>query len=150
MTADLPAGVLELDCPIEDGFGEHDELGMESIHNARAGAPPLTLPTTLPPTVAPPTPTTGGGGAAAAESAGPVQVGISLFAYEPAQLTVAAGTEVVWTNNDPAPHTATGDGFDTGEFGLGESAAVRFDTPGSFPYFCTLHPSMRAVVVVEP
>lgn len=91
MTADLPAGTLEFDCPIEDGFGEHDELGMQALYTVRADAPPLATTATI----APPSSNTAN---VAAPGSGPVAVGISLFKYAPAEIRVAAGTEVEWTN----------------------------------------------------
>ena len=69
-------------------------------------------------------------------------------------LRVRAGTTVFWLNCEqppPDPHTVTSDGglFSSPFFGPGESYARRFDTPGRYPYHCTPHPSMRAVVIVE-
>jgi nitrite reductase (NO-forming) len=67
-------------------------------------------------------------------------------------LTVAPGTTVTWTNNDPAmPHTVTAvDGsFDSGQIASGQSWSYTFNTPGEFEYYCTLHPWMRAKVIVS-
>jgi nitrite reductase (NO-forming) len=67
-------------------------------------------------------------------------------------LTIAAGTTVTWTNNDPGMiHTVTSaDGrFESGFLAEGESWSATFFTPGEFEYFCTPHPWMRAKVVVE-
>ena len=69
-------------------------------------------------------------------------------------LRVRRGTTVFWLNCEqppPDPHTVTSDAglFNSPFFGPGESYARRFDTPGSYPYHCTPHPSMRAVVIVE-
>lgn len=75
---------------------------------------------------------------------------IADFAFSPNQVTVTAGTTVTWVNNDSAPHTATGDGgeFDTGQIDPGGSASITFDTPGTFSYFCSIHPNMTATLVV--
>ena len=76
-------------------------------------------------------------------------VPIAAFAFCPATLTVAAGSEVRWRNDDLAAHSATADGlFDTGVLRTGQSAGIRFDWPGTYPYYCVLHPGMRGTVVV--
>jgi DNA-binding SARP family transcriptional activator/plastocyanin len=81
---------------------------------------------------------------------------IATFAYCPPTLTVAAGTEVRWTNDDAAPHTVTSTAtpsdsgsFDSGPLTEGQSFATRFERPGTYEYVCTLHPGMRATVVVR-
>jgi plastocyanin len=72
------------------------------------------------------------------------------FTFTPGSLEVEAGTTVTWVNNDSAPHTATGDGgtFDTGTIDPGGSASITFSQPGTYSYFCAIHPDMTAVVVV--
>ncbi len=90
-------------------------------------------------------------------AAGEMTVTIESFAYSPAELTVPVGTTVVWTNEDDVAHTVTAgtpdapepDLFDSGSLGSGESFSFTFDEPGSFAYFCTLHPNMRATITVE-
>ena len=60
---------------------------------------------------------------------------------------------VTWVNNDPGMvHTVTAvDGsFDSGFMATGESWTYHFDVVGEFEYFCTPHPYMRAIVIVEP
>lgn len=67
-------------------------------------------------------------------------------------LTVAAGTTVTWTNDDPGMmHTVTAvDGsFDSGFLEEGDSWSYTFDEPGEYEYFCAPHPWMRAKVIVE-
>lgn len=77
-------------------------------------------------------------------------VSIVDFAFDPAQIDVAAGTTVTWTNNGSAPHTVTADdgSFDSGELAPGESFSFTFDTAGTFAYHCEIHPEMTAAVVV--
>ncbi len=82
------------------------------------------------------------------------RVEIISFNYTPQTVTVAFGDTVTWTNRDGVGHTATGiDGqpfaFDTGVLGTNESGSVRFDTSGTFEYYCRVHPGMRGIVVVE-
>jgi len=78
-----------------------------------------------------------------------VTVDISDFAFVEAEVHVAVGGSVTWTNSDDADHTATGDaGFDTGTIKPGESAAVTFDAAGSYAYVCGFHSFMVGSVVV--
>ena len=84
-------------------------------------------------------------------SGGEGAVSIADFKFDPEALTVEAGTEVVWTNEDSADHTATAEdgSFDTGTFGKGEEGSAVMDDPGTFAYICDLHPFMKAEIVVE-
>ena len=77
-------------------------------------------------------------------------VDIVDFTFGPNSITITAGGTVTWTNSDSAPHTATGDGgsFDTGTIDPGGSASITFDTPGTYSYFCSIHPDMTGTVVV--
>jgi plastocyanin len=70
--------------------------------------------------------------------------------YEPAQVTVTAGSTVTWVNQGSTPVTVTSpDGlFDSDTIGPGASFSYTFDTPGSFRYFCVPYPHMKGVVVV--
>lgn len=96
-----------------------------------------------------------GGGEATSESGGGEatgdEVAIVDFTFDPAGLTVPAGTTVTFTNEDSAPHTATADddSFDTGDLEEGDTAEVTFDEPGEVPYFCNIHNYMRGTVTVE-
>ena len=84
-------------------------------------------------------------------ASGQGEVRIIDFLYEPSVLEVTPGTVVKWTNEDAAPHTATtnDERFDTGRLDKGESADVTFETPGTYNYICTYHPSMEGRVVVS-
>lgn len=73
---------------------------------------------------------------------------IQGMAFDPAEVSFSAGHEVTWVNADNAPHTATGAGFDTGRLNNGQSATVSFDTPGTYEYQCSFHPSMRGRIIV--
>lgn len=78
---------------------------------------------------------------------------ISLFQFKPAAVKVKKGDVVRWTNKDAIPHSATASGvsphFDTGLFEKGQTRGYRFLEAGRFPYICTRHPSMKAIVIVE-
>jgi plastocyanin len=91
-------------------------------------------------------------GAAAHAGASPAaHVTINHFAFEPAQLSVAAGTTVTWVNNDEEAHTVTALDRSYASAGLEHEEAYthRFATPGTYTYFCALHPHMTATVVVR-
>lgn len=88
---------------------------------------------------------------AASASTTTVTVEIVDFAFEPAELEVAVGTTVTWTNVGEQPHTATAEdgSFDTGVLTTDKHASHTFTEPGTYPYVCTLHEStMQAVLVV--
>ena len=71
-------------------------------------------------------------------------------AFAPAQMTVARGDRVTWVNKDPFPHTATARGtFDSGSIPPDASWTWVADKAGSFDYLCTLHPTMKARLVVR-
>ena len=79
------------------------------------------------------------------------QVAIYNYKFSPEVLTVPVGTRVTWTNKDEVPHTvASTDKRFTSSSGLdtGEQYSYTFTTPGTYEYFCTLHPFMKGKVVV--
>jgi hypothetical protein len=82
---------------------------------------------------------------------GTSEIGITDFAFDPTTVEIEMGTTVTWTNNDDVPHTATGlaGEFDTGTIGPGESASFTFDTPGTYTYYCEIHPSMQGTIIVK-
>lgn len=81
------------------------------------------------------------------------KVSIKEFAYSPAEITVKKGTTVTWTNQDSVGHDVTPVN-ETAEFkkssllSKGQSYSVTFNTVGSFAYFCSPHPFMKAQVTV--
>lgn len=82
---------------------------------------------------------------------GEVQIVIENFVYSPADVTVAPGTKVTWINKDEAPHTATStdNKFSSGGLDTGDKFSFVFNDKGDYPYFCTLHPHMKAVIKVK-
>lgn len=82
------------------------------------------------------------------------QVTISDFSFSPSTLSIKAGTTVTWTNNGPMTHTTVSDtgvwssanlgppggGGGYGGGTPGGSFQFTFNTPGSYPYHCSLHP----------
>lgn len=76
------------------------------------------------------------------------EVAIEGFAFSPAELTVAVGDTVNFTNADGAPHTATAlDGsFDTGRLNRGDAGSITIETAGTFSYKCNFHPNMTGTI----
>jgi plastocyanin len=92
-----------------------------------------------------------GAGQSSAPAAAPaVQVNIQDYAFQAPSITVAAGTEVDWTNKDDDPHTVTADDGSFDSKGLGQDDTFKhvFATPGRYPYHCAAHPFMKGVVIV--
>ncbi len=78
------------------------------------------------------------------------KVQIVEFTYEPDPVVVQVGGKVTWQNEDTAPHTATADdgSFDTGIIEKGKLGSTTFKEPGTFTYFCEVHPTMHGTVEV--
>ncbi len=89
--------------------------------------------------------------AAPAPRASQKTVSIKDSPYGPGARTVARGTTVTWVNHDEEVQTVTSGTGAFGSTGLGhdETFAQTFTQPGSYQYFCALHPKMRATVVVR-
>ena len=79
------------------------------------------------------------------------QVAIGNFAFSPATLTVPSGTTVTWTNQDDMVHTVTAAdrAFSSKGLETGDTYAHTFTAPGTYTYFCALHPRMTATVIVQ-
>ncbi|GGU69904.1 hypothetical protein GCM10010502_21580 [Kitasatospora aureofaciens] len=80
-------------------------------------------------------------------------VTIKNFAFAPATLTVKAGTKVTWSNTDPDAHTVTskqgsGGPLQSTALATNDAYSYTFTQPGSYAYYCTIHPFMTATVVV--
>ena len=71
-------------------------------------------------------------------------------AFAPAAVTVQRGDRVTWLNKDPFPHTATARGaFDSGPIAADASWTWVAGKAGAYDYVCTLHPTMKARLVVR-
>jgi plastocyanin len=83
----------------------------------------------------------------------PNAVNINNFAFSPRELTVAVGTTVTWTNKDEEPHTVVNAGsppaFKSAALDGGDNFSFTFTKPGTYRYFCSVHPFMTATVVVK-
>jgi len=79
-----------------------------------------------------------------------VAVKIGNFTFGPQELKVKAGTMVTWTNEDDIPHTVVSpNNFRSKALDTEGSYSFTFTTPGTYKYFCSLHPHMTGTVVVE-
>lgn len=77
-------------------------------------------------------------------------VHIADFAYKPPTVTIHTGQTVLFVNDDGDAHTvtATDKSFDSGGLDTKDQWRHTFAKPGKYEYFCALHPTMKAVVVV--
>jgi plastocyanin len=80
-----------------------------------------------------------------------MEVKVDNFTFGPAELTVRVGTTITWTNRDDIPHTvvSTEKVFKSKVLDTDEKFSFTFSTPGTFPYFCSIHPKMTGKVVVQ-
>lgn len=89
---------------------------------------------------------------AAPARAAEAEIVIDNFVFTPATLTVPKGTRVVWRNRDDIPHSIVSAAgpplFRSAALDTDDSFTHVFDAPGSYPYFCGLHPHMTGQVVV--
>ncbi len=79
------------------------------------------------------------------------EIQIKNYSYSPESITVKVGDKVTWINQDSVGHSATADdnSFDTGVLSTGQSMNVTFSKAGTFSYHCSVHPSMKATIIVQ-
>jgi plastocyanin len=84
-------------------------------------------------------------------SAAAADVKIDNFVFGPQTLTVQVGTTVTWTNHDDIPHTvvSTEGVFKSKVRDTDEKFSYTFTKPGTYPYYCSVHPKMTGTVVVK-
>jgi plastocyanin len=106
-------------------------------------------PSTAPSPTPSPTPTPGGPSSSVAIPVGAESLGNRAFS--PDELNVAVGTTVTWMNTDSTAHTSTSDvnGWNSGVVAPRGQFSFTFQTAGTFPYHCTIHPGMVGTVVVR-
>ena len=73
------------------------------------------------------------------------------FAFQPATLTISAGQRVTFQNDDDEAHTvtATDKSFDSAGLDSGRTWSHTFEKPGTYTYFCVLHPYMKGKIIVK-
>jgi plastocyanin len=81
---------------------------------------------------------------------GAQDIAVDNFNFAPATASVPLGTMVTWTNRDDVPHNivSTERKFKSPVLDTDEQFSYRFDAPGSYKYFCSLHPKMTGEIVV--
>ena len=80
------------------------------------------------------------------------EVKIDNFTFAPVTLTVATGTTMKWVNRDDIPHTVVSEDkstFKSKALDTDDSFTYTFTKPGTYTYFCSIHPKMVAKVVVQ-
>jgi plastocyanin len=84
-------------------------------------------------------------------SPAPAEVKIDNFVFGPQTITVPVGATVTWTNKDDIPHTSVStDGvFKSKVLDTDEQFSYTFTKPGTYPYYCTIHPKMTGKVIVQ-
>jgi plastocyanin len=77
-------------------------------------------------------------------------VSIIDFAFQPSYVEIPAGGSVSWYNAGGAPHTVTSSSgaFDSGTISPGGGYGVTLTAPGTYTYYCAIHPSMGGTIVV--
>jgi plastocyanin len=91
-----------------------------------------------------------GGGGESSEPVVTTEVTMAKsYRFDPKTIEIEAGQTVTWTNEDNFTHTVQVDGQEDHEVGQDEQVAIKFDTPGTYEYVCTLHRrDMDGTVVV--
>ena len=152
-----PSGGAIVDMYFPDAGGENPfvnhafayaSIGAVGIFKvASTGQSSTTSTTTLETTSIPPT-----GSASVTINSGSALNTTSTY-FSPTTVTVVIGVNntIVWTNDDSAEHTvtATNYAFNSGYIEPGQSFAYTFTTPGTYTYYCTIHPWMRGTVIVK-
>jgi plastocyanin len=79
------------------------------------------------------------------------EVTVENFSFQPAAITVKAGTTVTWVNHDDIPHTVydINKQFKSETLDTDGKFSYKFTTAGTYSYFCSLHPRMTGQVIVK-
>ena len=130
-TADLPIGMWPV--------GDSGHYGTAWLHDNGDGTTNLSIALIV------------AGGPPSAETGATIPVSIQNFAFEPSTIAARAGDTIVFTNNDNATHTVTqspaGSGFQSDPIAPGTTYTLTIDEPGTYAFFCELHPSMTGTIV---
>jgi plastocyanin len=108
-----------------------------------------SAPSTAPSPSPTPSPSPGGSTSSVAIPVGAESLGNRAFS--PDELNVTVGATVMWTNGDSVSHTSTSNaaGWNSGTIPPGGSFSFAFQSAGTFPYRCTIHPGMVGTVNVR-
>ena len=90
-------------------------------------------------------------GVTAAEEKPATEIKIDNFSFSPNTLTVPVGSTVRWTNHDDVPHNVVNDdkSFKSKTMDTDENFSYTFTKPGTYTYFCSIHPKMTGKIVVQ-
>jgi len=80
------------------------------------------------------------------------EVKIDNFTFAPPSVTIAPGTTVRWVNRDDIPHTVVSDDkttFKSRPLDTDQDFSYTFTKPGTYSYFCSIHPKMTGKIVVQ-
>jgi plastocyanin len=90
-------------------------------------------------------------GTGGSDGPGANEVWLKGMAFTPSSITVSVGTTIKWTNKDAVTHNVTSNTgvFSSGDMGNGATFSFQFNTAGTYPYTCTIHPTMTGSVTVQ-
>jgi plastocyanin len=79
------------------------------------------------------------------------EVSIDNFSFTPMEMTIPAGSQVTWVNKDDVPHTVVSvdHKFKSQALDTDEKFSFTFSNPGTYEYFCSVHPKMTGKIVVK-
>ena len=79
------------------------------------------------------------------------EVSIDNFSFTPMEMTIPAGTQVTWINKDDVPHTviSVDHKFKSQALDTDEKFSFTFSNPGTYEYFCSVHPKMTGKIFVK-
>jgi plastocyanin len=79
------------------------------------------------------------------------EITIDNFSFGPMELTIPAGTQVTWINKDDVPHTVVSvdKKFKSKALDTDDKFSFTFQNPGTYEYFCSVHPKMTAKIIVK-
>jgi plastocyanin len=91
-------------------------------------------------------------GSTSDKPASAAEIKIDNFSFGPATVTIPAGTTITWTNNDDVPHVVSSDDnkmFKSKALDTDDRFSFTFTKPGTYNYYCAIHPKMVAKIVVQ-
>lgn len=79
-------------------------------------------------------------------------VSIKSYNFNPTTVNIRVGETITWTNEDSAPHTIVSDSgkeISSSSLSNGQTYSHTFSTAGTYDYHCSIHPSMKATIIVK-
>lgn len=138
----IVAGLLLAACAAEDSG--------DTTIAPTTPAPETTVAETTPPTTAAPATTASADTTTPPDDSAGAEITIAGSSFG-GPVTVSVGETVEVTNTDAIPHTWTSETgvFNSGSLGQGDSFSFTFEEAGTYPFICSIHPSMTGTVTVE-